>query len=260
MKNELKDTETKLKDTEKKLIDVNERLTNLERAILEEEKEVARREEQLKNYKNLHFELEKEKLLFTIMEEAEDDTQNFPLEKLQKQLRKLKDNLNQLERQKEELLLKLQKTTEKDLPEPRFIQEIEQDIQSIDDKEKSLEILLESLSNQVIQPVRNFLDNYRDFQAFLLRFNGSISKYRISDLSALKIELEENESLYKDLEKFSKIIRIDTNESLFAQVENPEQKEFLKVLERYIDKGRSIPFGDLFNLTLNAYDENQKQK
>ncbi|MCX8000330.1 MAG: hypothetical protein N3A69_15490, partial [Leptospiraceae bacterium] len=232
----------------------------LGRLIRENEKEMARREEQLKNYKNLHSEFEKEKLLFAITEETEDDEENFSLEELQKQLRKLKDNLNQLKNRKQELLSKLQKITEKDLAEPLFIKEIEQEISSIDNKEKSLEILLESLSNQVIQPVQNFLDNYRDFQTFLSKFNRSISDYRISDLSALKIELEENENLYKDLDKISKIIRVDTNESLFAQVENPEQKEFLKVLERYIEKGRSILFGDLFNLTLNAHYENQKRK
>ena len=258
LKNELQGFNIQLAEKEQKHEEISNELTKIANLITENQNKITGFNKQIETYSDWHKEFEQDRSSIAFVENLIEK----PLETLRQELRKEKRNWETKKQEKQSKFSELQKETENYAAEPIFIEQIGQDMLTLKDKEKSIETLLEQVSNEFTKPVQDFLDRYKDFEVFIRSFNKSISEYKISDLTALKIELKAHTSLFEDLEKISKIIRVDDFKTdLFNHFNTKEQQDYLKVLEEYINnRNREINFKELFEVRLNAYDENGKPK
>lgn len=130
--------------------------------------------------------------------------------------------------------------------ETEFIKYIEDEIACITDKEKSIDGLLGSISTQFANPAYNLRKRYEEFKTFVYnRFNESLAKTRISNIESLKIELVDNKKVLYELERIASIENL--NAQLSFEFENAED---LKILNHYLDTGKTVDFADLFDIEL----------
>lgn len=128
-----------------------------------------------------------------------------------------------------------------------FIKYVEEEVALIEDKERSVQSLLESISTQFANPAYTLLKRYEEFKEFLYnKFNTKLSQTRISDIEALTIELIDNKRLVEEVRKISQIQQISGQ--LMFEFDNSEN---LKVLDHYLESGQKIEFDDLFDITLH---------
>ncbi len=144
----------------------------------------------------------------------------------------------------EKLREKLQSTF---ADENDFIAYVEEEVALIEDKERSVQSLLESISTQFANPAYTLLKRYEEFKEFLYnKFNTKLSQTRISDIESLTIELVDNKRLVEEVRKISQIQQISGQ--LMFEFDNSEN---LKVLDHYLESGQKIEFDDLFDITLH---------
>lgn len=243
--------ESKYKETENELAKLDERIRAGEREAATYQHEITKRQD-------WYGEFEEELNQVHVTEAVQKE----PLERLRRKLRREKSRLSESRQKKQRQFLELQRKAENDAAEPIFVTQIEEQIRTLDQMSKSVEILLDQVSNEFTKPTSNFLNNYKEFEHFIKKFNRSLAKYTISELSELKIRLNPNESLLQDLEKISKITRVDAMQgSLYQGLDTPEQKEYLSVLKEYIThRNKNILFRNLFDITLEACDEKGNRK
>jgi len=130
--------------------------------------------------------------------------------------------------------------------EAEYIKFIEDEIACITDKEKSIDGLLGSISTQFANPAYNLRKRYEEFKTFVYnRFNESLAKTRISNIESLKIELVDNKKVLYELERIASIENL--NAQLTFEFENAED---LKILNHYLDTGKTVDFEDLFDIEL----------
>lgn len=131
--------------------------------------------------------------------------------------------------------------------ETEFIKYVEDEIACINDKERSIEGLLGSISTQFANPAYNLRKRYEEFKTFVYnRFNESLARTRISNIESLRIELVDNKKVIYELERIASI------ENLSAQLAFEfESGEDLKILNQYLDSGKSVDFTDLFDIELH---------
>lgn len=258
LKNELQEFNTQLAEKEQKHEEISNELTKITNLITENQNKITGFNKQIETYLDWHKEFEQDRSSIAFVENLIEKS----LDTLRQELRKEKRNWETKKQEKQNKFAELQKETENYAAEPIFIEQIGQDMLTLKDKEKSIETLLDQVSNEFTQPVQAFLDAYKHFKEFIKKFNRSISEYKISDLTALKIELKAHTSLFDDLEKISKIIRVDDFKTdLFNRFNTKEQQDYLKILEEYINnRNREINFKELFEVRLNVYDENGMPK
>lgn len=128
-----------------------------------------------------------------------------------------------------------------------FIKYVEEEVALIEDKERSVQSLLESISTQFANPAYTLLKRYEEFKEFLYnKFNTKLSQTRISDIESLTIELIDNKRLVEEVRKISQIQQISGQ--LMFEFDNSEN---LKVLDHYLESGQKIEFDDLFDITLH---------
>lgn len=138
------------------------------------------------------------------------------------------------------------KTNSATADETEYIKFVEDEIACITDKEKSIDGLLGSISTQFANPAFNLRKRYEEFKTFVYnRFNESLAKTHISNIESLKIELVDNKKVLYELERIASI------ENLNAQLSFEfESAEDLKILNQYLDSGKSVDFEDLFDIEL----------
>ena len=130
--------------------------------------------------------------------------------------------------------------------EMTFIKNVEDELACIDDKEKSIEGLLQSISTQFANPAYTLVRRYMEFNSFISeKFNVKLSKIKISDIESLNIELVENKKIIDELKQISAIQDIGGQLSF-----DFDQSENLKLLNRYLDTGKKVEFHDLFDIEL----------
>ncbi len=224
---------------------------------------IQERENEIKKYENEWYTEFKDDRLHSI--ESEELSQGL-LSELRSHLKKSKTKLSQLFQSKNSSFRELQKAIGNDNGEQDFVELVEQDLLNVDNREKGIETLLEQISNQFTHPVEEFLKDYKNFEGFVKSFNKKVSKYSISDLTDLKIDVQSNNSLLNDLTKISNIIRVDSiignsQKSLFEELNTTDQEENLKTLKKYLTEKKSdIDFKKLFDINLIAKDGSGKSK
>lgn len=130
--------------------------------------------------------------------------------------------------------------------EEDFIKFVEEEMACLEDKERSIDKLLQSISTQFATPAYKLLKYYEDFREFINnKFNKKLSESRISDIESLEIGLEDNRKLVDEVKKISQIQ--DFKGQLLLEF---DQSENLKILNHYLDNARNIEFEQLFDITL----------
>jgi len=132
--------------------------------------------------------------------------------------------------------------------EEQFIKFIEDEIACLEDKEKSIEGLLQSISTQFANPAYNLIRRYNEFKEFVYtKFNAKLATTKISDIDSLKIELAENRRVMDDLVKISSIQDLRSQ----FNFDNGEHRDQLETLNKYLDSGKKIDFDEIFDIELH---------
>mgnify|MGYP001033399302 CR=1 FL=1 len=146
------------------------------------------------------------------------------------------------------------KTNSVEANEEKLIEYIESELATINKKEKSINDLLRSISSLYSAQAKSLLSSYDEFYSWIInQFNSKLRKIKISDIDSLKIELIQNETLKKDLNKIMEIQGLDYNQILFDQTDN------LNVLKKYLENGITINFSDLFDIKLHLENKGKKK-
>lgn len=131
--------------------------------------------------------------------------------------------------------------------EQEFIDYVEEEVALVEEKERSIMALLESISTQFANPAYTLLKRYEEFKEFVYnKFNQKLAQTRISDIESLTIELMDNKRLVEEVRKISQIQTIKGQ--LMFEFDTSEN---LKILNNYLDSGKKIDFDDLFDITLH---------
>ena len=233
--------------TEKKLRQLDEaieRLDNGRQVVSEQIAKLRQRENDLRrdqrDLEALHLEH------FVLEKEVEGSTKDA--RSLYEEIRQNYDKYQKLIDNKNRLFNQLKNKAQYDLAdEKRFINALEQELKSLEDKEESIETLLNNIAVQFANPAQKFLDGYEEFRTFIVNeFNYQLGRVSISNIESLKVELEPNERLQKDLHKIAGLT-LNTN-TLFGQ--NEAANERFETLSEYLERGQVIPFSELFDLRL----------
>jgi hypothetical protein len=154
----------------------------------------------------------------------------------------------QLKNTKDRLFENLkQKVRSIEADEDIFIRYVEDEIACLSDKQKSVETILQAISTQFANPAHLLLKRYEEFREFIVnRFNTKLSKTKISDIESVKIVLNDATRTIEDLKRISSI------QELAPQISfDFDQSDNLKTLNSYLDSGRKIEFGELFDIELH---------
>jgi hypothetical protein len=131
--------------------------------------------------------------------------------------------------------------------EQEFINYVEEEVALVEEKERSIVALLESISTQFANPAYTLLKRYEEFKEFVYnKFNQKLAQTRISDIESLTIELVDNKKLVEEVKKISQIQQVKGQ--LMFEFDTSEN---LKILNSYLDSGKKIEFDDLFDITLH---------
>jgi len=135
-------------------------------------------------------------------------------------------------------------STESD--EDSFIKFIEDEIACLDEKQKSIDTILQAISTQFANPAYTLLKRYAEFKEYIdNKFNQKLAQIKISDIEALKIMLNETTKVIEDLKKISSIQEFAPQARL-----DFDQSDNLKTLNAYLDAGKKINFEELFDIEL----------
>ena len=233
--------------TEKKLRQLDEEIARLDNGsqvlteqiagLRQQDHELRRDQRELEALHLEHFVLEKE------VESSQKDARS-----LYEGIRQDYDKYQRLIDQKNRLFNQLKSKAQYDLAdEKRFISALEQELKSLQDKEQSIETLLNNIAVQFANPAQKFLDGYEEFRAFIVNeFNYQLGRVSISNIESLKVELEPNDRLQKDLQKIAGLT-LNAN-TLFGQQETANDR--FETLREYLERNQAIPFNELFDLKL----------
>lgn len=131
--------------------------------------------------------------------------------------------------------------------EEEFIRYFEEEIACLNDKEKSIDGLLASISTQFANPAFNMLKRYEEFKQYIYtKFNSKLAGTRISDIESLQIELLDNKRVLGEIRAISEIQEI--NGQMMLEF---DQTESLKILNQYLDNSKKIHFDELFDIELH---------
>lgn len=234
---------------ERQLSLINEQATALERGIeVIAEQITANQNKQQRIEANLRA-LDQLQLPLWGQEAIKGNPSHLNIEETLRQLQEEERSLRSERDAKNQLFVQLKAETGIDLAdEEQFIESLEQELISIEDKERSIQALLDNIAVQFANPARKFLDAYKEFLAFIQQdFNRKLSEIQISNLESLQIELEPNERLQRDLHNIADLSL--QSQGLF-QLEEDTSSSRLGILQTYLEKGLVIKFSELFSLRL----------
>lgn len=208
-------------------------------------------QERIKELKNWRIELQESNIPFVECETVESIEQIYGKIKLfSKDKADLKSNKDkQFDRLREKLESNL-------ASEDDFIKYMEEEIACLNDKEKSIDGLLQSISTQFANPAYALIKRYEEFKSFIAnKFNEKLSTTSISNIESMKINLVDNHKLVNEILKISAIQDLKGNMLLeFDQSEN------LKALNAYLDTQRKVHFDELFDIELELLIKGQVKK
>ncbi|MES2655180.1 MAG: hypothetical protein V4620_06305 [Bacteroidota bacterium] len=204
--------------------------------------DIKKREERIGQIQDFKRELETYGFVAEEFESSED------LDLLYNKIKLNQADRNTLKINKDNLFEKLRDKLQSTFADEQdFIRYVEEEIALIDDKERSISSLLESISTQFANPAYTLLKRYDEFKEFINnKFNHKLSQSRISDIESLTIELVDNKKLVEEVKKISQIQQVKGQ--LMFEFDHSEN---LKVLDAYLDSGKKIEFDDLFDITLH---------
>ena len=164
---------------------------------------------------------------------------------------------SQLKTTKDRLFESLkQKVKSVEADEDIFIKYVEDEIACLSDKQKSVETILQAISTQFANPAHLLIKRYEEFRGFIVnKFNAKLSKTKISDIESVKIVLNDSTRTIDDLKRISSIQEIAPQISF-----DFDHSENLKTLNSYLDSGKKIEFGELFDIELHLTKSGKEKR
>lgn len=241
--NLIKQKEQSTKDV--KLIEEEIRIIN--QTIEQANKEIFNKEKRSEEIQTWKVELEQ--LGITPIEYQSTDSLDNIYNNFKRNFEERKD----IKYKKDSLFEKLKTKTETSFAsETDFIEHVDSELVTLDDKQKAIDGLLKNISTQFANPCRTLYSRFEEFNSFITnQFNTKIRRIKISDIDTLKIEIIKNEKLIQDLNKIIQI-RDLTSELIFD-----DQSENLNTLNKYLDNQTTITFSDLFDIKLHLHKKGQ---
>jgi hypothetical protein len=228
----IKDKDIEIKDTE---VEYNKKVS--------EKKEIT---EKLNTYNQQYNKLQERTDIYEIEEIIEK-----PFEKLDEEFNRHyqsfagEDGIRAKRKQlKGTICSKLNSDTE-DIKQ--FIRETDEEYRNFNETEKAINALLDSLSAKIGNTTFNFLQQFNDFKTFVARsYNKHLAEYPVSNIQSVKVLIDENSDLIKELEKISKLHFKDGFD--FDNSIDESKKAFEKQLEN--NNGKAISIDKLFNIVI----------
>jgi len=208
-------------------------------------------QERIKELKNWRLELQESNIPFVECDTAES------IEQIYGKIKLFSKDKSELKSNKDKQFDKLREKLESNLAsEDDFIKFMEEEIACLNDKEKSIDGLLQSISTQFANPAYALIKRYEEFKSFISnKFNEKLSTTAISNIESMKINLVDNHKLINEILKISAIQDLKGNMLLeFDQDEN------LKALNAYLDTQRKVHFDELFDIELELLLKGQVKK
>ena len=229
---------------ETKLKQINEQIKNINQQIEILAKDITQLENKILKIQECKIKIEQSEI-----KPIENNT-NETLENIYKNFERNLIERYEIKIKKERLFESLKAITQTVFAsEDEFINYIDTELTTINDKQKSVDVILNNISTQFSNPCKTLHSKFEEFEAFIKnQFNSKIKKIKISDIDSLNIEIIQNENQIKDLKKIMEIRNITFNELDFDN-----QSENLNVLNKYLDNESKIEFKDLFDIKLHLY-------
>lgn len=171
--------------------------------------------------------------------------------------------INQLKKNKKELLDRRDdknrefgnlkhKLYKEHADEKRFIEEVQEDIDTIHDKENTINKLVQSITDDISAPTTTFLQELDYFENYIKSLSSTFKQYRISDLKSIELLLHKNEKIIKEL----KLIANIRSDRLFnVENESLSGDEQLEILKKYIFEAKTFTLSDLFDVAFKVNGE-----
>lgn len=134
--------------------------------------------------------------------------------------------------------------------EEEFIKEVDEELDTIKDKQESVNTLVESITNETSKPTQTLLTDFEHFDQYIISLNSKLKKYQISDLKTIEIRLKANNDLISELNKIANINKQD----LFSSDSYNEQ---VNVLTKYINQSKKVHISEMFEI---AFIVNGKER
>lgn len=169
---------------------------------------------------------------------------SMSIDEIYKEIIDLNGDLKSLKPQKDRLFNELKnKTFRNEASEQDFIEVIQDEIATIESKNKVIDDLLQSIAQSFSNPTFQLLDKLGHFKVFINNFNQQLSKIKISNIEKIVIKVKEAETLIKELELISKLQHF-TKDNLFAE----QLSDNLVILKIYLEQSRKVEFKELFEI------------
>ena len=259
-----------LQDEEKKLQDKLNDITNQSKENSEAINEVEEQLKQLLDKQKKEAERKSELQAFYMLlkddlEECCDDSIQSDtilidsieelVQTIQQQKKSIEQDLNKKREQFSDLKHFLKK---EHAIEEEFIQEVEEEIDTIKDKEHTVDKLIQSITDEISSPTASFLKELEYFEKYVISLNTAFKKYKISNIKNIEIKLRKNKTLVENL----KIIANINRENLFniGDDDNRSYEEQINILKKYISESARFTLFDLFDISFLINGEEVKLK
>lgn len=235
--------EKDLKDIANKIIDKDLEIDKTKTALSLKIDERKKYKNDLNIFKNQYQVISETTDIYEIEEILEIDFENIS-DDFQSKYRKflrIKENRNSLKNDLNNAL----KMDVQDIK--KFIRDVDEEIINIPQTQKVINNLLDTLSHEIGSPTHSFLTQFNDFKTFVSRsYNQRLAEYPISNIQSVKVKIDDNTDLIKDLDKISKLKFSDGLDFDNSYAESRE------ALERQLSNsnGKAIDIVDLFKINV----------
>ena len=187
-----------------------------------------------------------------------NQSERIDIDDLVKELNKRCNEVESLKERKKDKFNELKKRSDKHTIEEIFIQEIEEEITTLQQKEDSIQGLLQSLAERFSNPADRLLKGFQEFQDnFIRSFNTQLSKIRISDRGDIKLIIKPVAELIEDIKTLREIRELKPDD-LFAQSSN--NKDGLTLLKKWLEADKKVNFENLFDIEAQILVEGKTRK
>ena len=236
----------KLQEEIQKSLQVNsEKLREAKKLMQEEHTKEEYAKERLSVIRTYFMNFNEE--LIDIDESRVRDEVTKNIDELAKEIKSLKKDLLQLKERKNELFNTLKHSLQKEHAlEDAFIKEVEEEFDTIKDKEKTISELVQNITNEISAPTKTFLRELEDFEKYIVSVNSAFKKYKVSNIESIEIRLIKNREIIADLQQIADI----NKENLFdfSSENETSYEQQITILKEYIHQSKSFRLSDLFDI------------
>jgi len=244
--------EQKKSDLDEQLNEVVTRLKKIKTSLDKAEsaaKEEGRKEQKANNrlaILNAYF------MNFNDELEGMDNTDNKDIvdkniDELTKDIKSLRTELSKLKDDKNRRFSNLKHILQKEHAiESDFIKEVEEEIDTIKDKEGTISELIQNITNEISAPTKTFLRELEDFEKYIVSVNTAFKKYKVSNIDTIEIKLVKNEKIIHDLQQIADISKDDLFD--FERENEESYEEQINILKAYINKSKVFRLSHLFDV------------